>query len=250
MKSNWPKHINLISRREALLHLGYTLGGAFAITWSFRSTAINMAHTIHNRGIYVPGWKAVNEHRVAKLLAFMVENNLNTLMIDVKNAYGKLFYKPQSKLAQTINAQTTTVDGHYRALHMGHLLQQAKKYGIRLIARHVMFSDQTLFNQMPTLNIERGFKQYWVNMMHQQVINYNLELLAQEADMGFDEIVLDYIRFPDMNGFGTEQERCNRIDHIVETVSKLLKPKGVKLGLQIFGYSAWSHRFSNVGATH
>ncbi len=199
------------------------------------------------RGIYVPGWKGVNKSRIDTLRAFLVQNHLNTLMIDLKNAHGELFYRPASALAKRIGAQVTTREGQIRFLDMDYLLQAAKKYNFRLIARHVLFVDSILYRNVPEYRLTRGRKQHWVDMVNQAVVDYNLELLDQEASLGFDEIVLDYVRFPDLPGFGSEKGRSDTIDAIVQSVKAVLKGTKIKLGIQIFGYSAWDHHRSNVG---
>jgi hypothetical protein len=68
-------------------------------------------------GIYIPGWKAVSRKSVDRLVNFVRRSRLNTLLIDVKNARGELFYTPQSLLARRIRSQARTRDGrtvHFR----------------------------------------------------------------------------------------------------------------------------------------
>lgn len=247
MNNKYFRHTGSISRRTALKLLGVSLTGVIIASAPVLAFSTTNRYIIPTRGIYVPGWKGVNRYRIDILMDFMIENNLNTLMIDLKDAHGDLFYEPELELAQKIGAQTTTISGQHRSIYLDYLIESTYKNSIRLIGRHVMFSDKKLYNQMPEFRLKRGHKQYWVDMENAQVIDYNMELIRQESKMGFNEIVLDYIRFPDLQGFGTEDNRCNTIDTIVKMVNDILKEAGVGLGLQIFGYSAWSHNSSNVG---
>ncbi|MFA8437241.1 MAG: putative glycoside hydrolase [Marinifilaceae bacterium] len=236
-----------ITRREALRLLSYYTLGAIFLSCPKQLLSLNNVLTIPFRGIYVPGWKGVNKKRIDIVIKFLIQNQLNTLMIDVKNAHGELFYRPKSEIAKYIDAQVKTMEGQQRCLNMDYLLQEAQKHKIRLIARHVMFVDRILFENVPEFRLINRQNQHWVDMANQAVVDYNLNLIKQEAMLGFDEIVLDYIRFPDIPGFGTESDRCDTIDAITKSVKEVLKEANVELGIQVFGYSAWSHRFSNVG---
>lgn len=234
-------------RREFLELLGCSVAGAYVLPSWTTLMATTKLDEIPMRGIYLPGWRAVTQIRIQRIYDFLLQNNLNTLMIDVKNAFGELFYQPKSNLAIEIGAQVATIDGQKRSLDFDSLIGELKNRRIRLVARHTMFVDKKLFKGMNNFALEVGHNQYWVDMGNDEVVNYNLELLAQEMTFGFDEIVLDYIRYPDLPGYGMEDDRCVRIDKVVKTVQQLLKSGNIKLGLQVFGYSAWSHYKSNVG---
>ena len=239
--------MSVISRREALKLIGHSLAGIFMLSLPKPVLGFNNDLEIPIQGIYVPGWNGVNQYRIDQLINFLADNQLNTLMIDVKNAHGDLFFSPVPEMAKQIDAQVKTRNGALRSLDLDYLTRKAKEQGIRLIARHVMFADKVLYDHIPEFRLVSGRGQSWVDMENDKVVNYNLELLTQEMQSGFDEIVLDYIRYPDMPGFRTEAIRCTRIDQIVQSVKEVLKGSSVQLGLQLFGYSAWSHYSSNVG---
>ncbi|WP_163707480.1 putative glycoside hydrolase [Mangrovibacterium lignilyticum] len=236
-----------ISRRETLRLLGYSVGGSILMPIPTWAKDLGLLTDIQVRGIYLPGWKGVTRTRIQKVVDFLVANKLNTLMIDVKNALGELFYQPESELALRIGAQVSTIDGHKRSLDLDYLVSESHKRYIRIIARHTMFVDKALYKGVPEFGLAIGHNQYWVDMGDDDVVDYDLELLSQEAKFGFDEIVLDYIRYPDLPGFGKEDDRCDRIDRVAQLVQRILKGANVQLGLQVFGYSAWSHYKSNVG---
>ena len=239
--------MRLYSRREALKLLGCSVPWNILLPVPVWTGDSGMLTDIPVRGIYLPGWKGVNQSRVQRIFEFLLANKLNTLMIDVKNALGELFYQPESELALQIGAQVTTIEGQKRSLDLGDLVHEAQKHNIRLIARHTMFVDKALYKGVPEFKLAIGHGQYWVDMKNDAVVDYNLELLSQEMSLGFDEIVLDYIRFPDLPGFGKENDRCDRIDSVVKSSKEVLEGANVQLGLQVFGYSAWSHYKSNVG---
>jgi len=239
--------MRLFSRRETLKLLGCSATWGIMLPIPVFPEDSGVLTDIPLRGIYLPGWRGVTQTRVQRMIDFLLANKLNTLMIDVKNALGELFYQPESELALQIGAQVRTIEGQRRSLDLDDLVSEARKHNIRLIARHTMFVDKALYKGVEAFNLAIGHGQYWVDMKNDAVVNYNLELLSQEMNFGFDEIVLDYIRFPDLPGFGKEEDRCDRIDRVVKSAQEVLKATNVQLGLQVFGYSAWSHYKSNVG---
>jgi len=239
--------MNHFSRRETLKLLGCSAAGAIFLPMRGSENNVRLLTDIPVRGIYLPGWKGVNQTRVQTIIEFLVVNQLNTLMIDVKNALGELFYQPESELAFKIGAQVKTISGQKRSLDLDYLISESKGKNIRTVARHTMFVDKALYKNVPEFSLAIGHGQYWVDMGNDDVVNYNLELLSQEMTFGFDEIVLDYIRYPDLPGFGKEDDRCDRIDGVVQSAQEVLEGTNVQLGIQVFGYSAWSHYKSNVG---
>ncbi len=197
-------------------------------------------------GIYVPGWKAVSRNSIDRLVNFVRRNGLNTLMIDVKNARGELFYTPRSLLARRIGSQARTRDGRTVSLPMDYLLDLASHHRLKLIARHVMFRDLRLYQAREDFRLWSKGTQQWVDMRQKGVVEYNLDLLTEEKKFGFSEIALDYIRFPATNKFGAGTEKCAIIDSIVRTARETVG-KDAELGVQVFGYTAWHHRKAGVG---
>ncbi len=195
-------------------------------------------------GIYTPGWKAITPSGIDDLISTIDRNQLNTLMVNVKNARGELFYNPETDLAKKIGSQAKTKEGLPRTLNFDYLFEQASKHNLRLIARHVMFWDNNLYDKQENFRLYQNGSQRWVDMTNDDVINYNLSLLEEESKLGFDEIVLDYIRFPTTNKFGSERKKCKVIDEIVE---KAREKVNIDLGVQVFGYTAWHHSKAGVG---
>lgn len=199
------------------------------------------------RGLYAPGWKGVTNGAVGCLMDLMARSGSNTLMIDIKNSWGELFYFPRNSLARTIGAQARTITGSRRALVLEHLFDQARKKGFRIIARHVMFRDIKLYDFRSDLRMWKNSYEKWVDLRKNEVLDYNMDLLDEEAALGFDEIVLDYIRFPGTETFGSCEEKCRVIDEIVERAWATVKSRNVDLGVQVFGYTAWHHKKAGVG---
>ena len=99
------------------------------------------------------GWKGIGTSSINSTIEQMKRLNLNTILIDVKNAHGELFYEPLQDRAK--NLQVKTGAGHVRKLNIDHLVNQAQKNDIRLVARHVMFRDEGLYMQEPQWQLHK-----------------------------------------------------------------------------------------------
>ncbi len=207
----------------------------------------DLLHSGSVHGIYVPGWRAVSRKGIDDLLDLTRESVVNTLMIDVKNAWGEVFYQPGDGPFPEVDSQARTGEGRKISLQIDYLMEEAGKMGIRLIARHVMFRDRKLFDSRPELRLWSNGQEHWVDMRRAETIEYNLALLEEESRLGFDEIVLDYIRFPAVREFGRDEDKCEVIDRIVAAASGTVRDPGCTLGVQIFGYAAWHYRNAGGG---
>ncbi len=198
------------------------------------------------KGVYVPGWRVISKRNLENFFSLKDCCGINTLMIDVKDDFGKLLYSPKDVFARKIKSQYTSSDNSQREIDFDYLINRAKQKNIKLIARHVMFNDPHLYNNSRDFRLFSMGSQKWVDMRKKEVLDYNINLLNEECEKGFEKIVLDYIRFPVTRKFGSDYEKCDVIDSVVKRVKKCLN-YGVDLGLHTFGYSSFIDNKSRIG---
>lgn len=237
-----------LNRRKFLKNLGIAGAFVFVNPLNFLNESYSEKNTKYKtvKGIYVPGWKGVSKKSIDDFIELKDSAGINTLMIDVKNVRGNLFYNSKNSIAKDIDAQVKTKEGNKRSLNLDYLFEQASKKNIDLIARHAMFRDHLLYDKINEFRLWKGKYQKWVDMMDQEVVNYNIDLIKEESKLGFNNIVLDYIRFPASKMFDNEEYKCKIIDNVVKNVKEELG-SNINLGVQTFGYSSWSYKRSGVG---
>lgn len=191
-------------------------------------------------GIYIPGWHAVGSERIKRVADVIERLGLNALLVDLKDANGDIFYEADDPIGRKLQARTA--DGHTRSLNFG-ALRELQRRGIRVLGRHVMFRDRGLYHERPELQLHQIRSEYWVDPRRWGSLDYNLALLEQEQTFGFDELVLDYIRFPAVNQFGSLDQKCDQIDRVVAEA----RCRVPSLGVQVFGWAAWDYRKAGVG---
>ncbi len=195
------------------------------------------------RGIYISGPVAGDPY-MEKLLTLIDETELNSVVIDVKNDEGILTYRPDSGLALEIGACVRYVED------MPALVAELKEHNIYAIARVVAFKDPVLAKARPELALRyqngspvgEGGGAAWVNPCDPAVWDYLEEVALGAADLGFDEIQFDYVRFPtgrsmDRVDYGTSGEvvRTDVIAEFLERITGTLHEKGVRVSADVFG---------------
>jgi hypothetical protein len=189
-------------------------------------------------------------------LALADKGTVNALVIDVKGDLGKIPYPTSVPLANEIGARTTTTVKDMRAQ-----VAQLKARGLYLIARIVVFKDDVLAKARPALAVRLNggvFKDreglQWVDPSRREVWDYNIAIAEEAAQLGFDEIQFDYVRFPDRRGvaFGVPNTEANRVAAIsgfVAAARERLVPYNIFLAVDLFGYVAWNQNDTDIGQT-
>ena len=196
------------------------------------------------KGIYVSG-PVAGIAKMDDLIDLVDRTELNAMVIDIKNDEGKVTYKMQSE-------QVLEIDAGVRYIaDIDELVSKCKEKDIYLIARIVAFRDPYLAEQKPEWAVHTGDGEIfrdkngmaWVNPYCREMWDYLVEIAAQAAEAGFDEVQFDYIRFSTDIGeeevdYGPEAEGVDKIEIITEFTEYLyekLAPQGVYVAADVFG---------------
>jgi hypothetical protein len=215
------------------------------------------------RGVYVTGHSAGGE-RFNKLTDLVDSTDLNAMVIDIKDDNGNLTYVPEASSAYADIGQPYIKDPKS-------LLDNMEEKQIYPIARVVVFKDTVLANKKPELSYKDGGSVWkngrgesFVNPFLKEVWDYNVGIAIEAAKMGFQEIQFDYVRFPEgfekrdkelqySTGEYTDKEKDNvqkRVQAVTDFVTyakENLKPYGVKVSVDIFGYTATLPEAPGIG---
>lgn len=187
---------------ETTAELGATEEPAQPLT-----TAERMGGRTKVKGIYVTGPRAGSEG-MEDLIRLVDETELNAMVIDVKNDEGNITFRlTNEEIARNIPVldQISEMGAGVRYIRdIQALMQKLKEHDIYTIARIVCFKDPCLAEARPELALTKPDGEpvtdanglAWVNPYQQEVWEYLTELAEMAADLGFDEIQYDYVRFP------------------------------------------------------
>ena len=188
-------------------------------------------------------------------LKLIEETELNAVVIDVKGDRGMIPFKSSVPLAQETGAQKIRT-----VRDMPELLADLKKRGIYTIARIVVFKDNPLALLRPRLAVKTSGGSIWrdreglawVDPFSKEVWDYNIDIAIEAAQLGFDEIQFDYMRFPDTPGLvfsmaNTQENRISAIKGFLTEARNRLVPYNVFLAADIFGYVCWNLNDTYIG---
>jgi len=198
------------------------------------------------RGLYL-GANFVRDHGAEGVIHHVRAARMNAVVLDLKDAEGRVHH--ESAIPELADLRTGYL-GDAAAL-----LTELREAGIYTIARIVCFADRTLPERHPDRAIQDlrprhqgpwvswGTGGSWLDPYHPA--NHQLVVsLAEEAEaLGFDEIQLDYVRFPVDDGTRfarypavTEETRTDVLMRLLRSVDEAT---GIPLGVDVFGLAAY-----------
>ncbi|MHB9154608.1 MAG: putative glycoside hydrolase [Endomicrobiales bacterium] len=196
------------------------------------------------RGIHLTAWVSGSSRHRAHLDQLLNETELNTAVIDIKEYEGEV-YIPGFKKAEQYKTYVPAIPD-IRAY-----LANLKSRGVYTVARLVVFKDNVLARHKPEWAVKdlsgniwkdrRGNS--WTDPYNREVWDYNLSLAEHAADLGFQEIQFDYIRFPSDGNIRTCQysqkhsstTSADALVGFLKEANRRLKPRGVSLSIDVFG---------------
>ena len=176
-------------------------------------------------GVYLTSHALAIPEIVAGVLAAREDCKLDALVINVKNMHGEVTYASLVPVAQQIGASTGRIDFEL-------LLPELRRRGFYLIARQVVFFD-------PMLASHLGLVDAWVPAYEDAAVAYNLAIAEEVANLGFDEIQFDYVRFADGGDLGPKYDaRYAAIEGFLAEACERLSGR-VALSADVFGRVLW-----------
>lgn len=198
---------------------------------SFRSDKPHRQAADGRHGIYLQTGFVVRPESRANYDTLMSERGLDSLVVDLKDDYGRLRFEPKDPLVRSIGRSANPLD-------VEAFVKEMKARGRYLIARIVVFKDQRLFEhsggvyavwdgvqgtpwrgyewekkEVPvpvpegappsaaapattSVTEKKLYGEYWVDPYSEKVWEYNVAIAREIIARGFDEVQFDYIRFP------------------------------------------------------
>ncbi|MBM7540167.1 putative glycoside hydrolase [Amphibacillus cookii] len=215
------------------------------------------------RGIYLTGHSAGGS-RFDSLLEFVNTTELNAMVIDIKDDHGHLTFRPEQD-SPYYDISKPYIDDPEA------MMEILEENDIYPIARIVVFKDSVLAEARPELSFQED-GEVWVNNRGEAFVNpyekevweYNLDIAKMAAELGFQDIQFDYVRYPE--GFERRDENLDysqgeyadvdidgvqkRVEAVTDFVAyarEELEVYGVDVSVDIFGYAATVEETPGIG---
>ncbi len=197
------------------------------------------------KAIYVSSNRAGAGY-IDSLIELINKTELNAMVIDVKTDDGAVTFKNGIAIADELELSNNNIPDIHE------LIKKLKENNIYTIARVVTFKDNATHEKLPDLYIKNKdgsvwrdgskLKSGWLNPYNKATWDYVMEIATQTAQLGFDEIQFDYIRFDTAKSlneadFGDTQgkSRVEIINEFAAYAVETLKPYGVYISADVYG---------------
>jgi hypothetical protein len=200
------------------------------------------------KGIFVTGNTAQSD-RMDEMIALIDETALNAIVIDVKDDVGYLLFPSVAAAKYNPNANDKVYIDDIKAF-----VAKLKEHDIYLIARIVAFKSPFYALNHPDRAIvyKDSGKLYtdsdrlpWVSPHDRIMWEYNVEIAKEAADLGFNEIQFDYVRFPAIGNpeaidyrNETDESQSATIQNFLKYAYEELKSYEVYVSADVFGWAA------------
>jgi hypothetical protein len=223
-----------------------------------RDEAGNNSAQEHTVAVRHPGMRAVHMSALGwtsatlrdPVLAMAADGRIDTVQLDIKDESGEIGYLSRVPLARQIGA---TRD-HYDAKAV---VDQLHAAGIRVVGRLVAFRDPILAQASWRAGekdrvLQTSGGQPWsgtygeyafTNFADPDVVAYNVAIAEEAAELGFDDVLYDYVRRPEgslsqMRIPGLHGTPEQAIADFLAKSRTAVRAHGTFLGASVFGIAA------------
>lgn len=175
------------------------------------------------RALYMSGWVATDAGWREDLFGLAKQHDLNAVVIDLKDSSGRVFDETDAAA-----------------------VAEAHDEGLYAIARIVCFEDPVTAKAHPEAAFHAGGRFWtgesglpWLDPRIEATRTALIDVARTAVRVGFDEVQLDYVRFPTGSGSdqldrGTQETRVAAIDTFLKEMRASL-PLRVPLSADVFG---------------
>lgn len=195
--------------------------------------------------------------RFDDLIGLVERTELNAMVIDIKDSYGKVAYDSEVPLAKTVGISKGKIKD------LPALIARLHEKNIYAIARIAVFQDPALSRARPDLSLQdagggvwgdrKGVT--WVDPAAKEVWAYNAALAKEAYKLGFDEINFDYIRFATDGAvsrirypfYDVNMPKWQVMRNFFKYISGEMSAEGIPTSVDLFGIVLWREDDVNIG---
>ena len=208
------------------------------------------------KGIYMSSWVSGTTSMRNDLSQFVYDTELNSIIIDFKDSTGIVSIPAGTNASlDRINASSR------RGGDLKSYIQELHNNDVYVIARIAVFQDSIYSKNHITGSVQDGYgnlwsdkhKLSWVDPSNTEFHKYILDLSYEAYELGFDEINLDYIRFPTdgLNNpvytLSKDKVKKDVITNFVKYMYENLNSKSIPLSIDVFGQIVSDNNDMGIG---
>ncbi len=200
------KNINEIIKIKEIIATSTVEIAEIPLTLSEKLNVKHIATPESVKGLYISAWGASSPQLLEPIIKKIDDTELNAIVIDVKDYTGYVSFKLEDYASDTPRYAPIY---KYKNIsnkipNINKLIQRLHEKNIYVIARIAVFQDPYMPRVRPDMAISNDDGGIWIdnkglpwtNPKEKEYWEYIKALSLYAYDIGFDEINLDYIRFP------------------------------------------------------
>lgn len=211
------------------------------------------------KAIYMTSWVAGTPDWRERLFTMIDETELNAVVIDIKDYSGKISFLMDNEAVNEFGATERRIGN---ARDVKRLINDLHERDIYVIGRITVFQDPYLAPRRTEWAVQNPDGSVWedkkglsyIDPSSQDVWDYTIALSKESYDLGFDEINLDYIRFPSDGNISNarfplsgERPKADVIEEFFAYVHEHTKDTGMTLSADLFGMVTTNRDDLNIG---
>lgn len=211
------------------------------------------------KAVYSSGWVAGGESTRKEMIKNITDYGFNAVVLDIKDEAGHISYASNVPVAIEIGASRNMIKD------IKDVLEDYHENGIYVIGRIVTFKDPIYAKSIKEIAFQTAEGTYWTdnngnywpNPYNKDGWNYPLSLAKEAAELGFDEVQFDYVRFPSSEGrvklisYGFDSDEISKSQIINQFLSRAmdeLSDYKVNVSADVFGITTKRDGdFENIG---
>jgi hypothetical protein len=194
------------------------------------------------RAVHISGDAVAKDF--SSFLEMAKDTELNSLMIDLKDESGFVWYDSNDPTAREVGAISAVYN-------LEDVVARAHEAGLYVIGRLVIFQDPVAAKARTSMAVwdselnepYSANGQYFLDPTDPEARAYAMALAVEACAAGVDEIQFDYVRFPDsrrdsalFDGGVSAEVRVATITEFLEGAVATLRPMGCAVAADIFGF--------------
>lgn len=207
-------------------------------------------------GIYLTSWSAGSQQTMDRIYKLIDSTSVNAVVIDIKDATGRISYQPLDPELLTLGVGTN------RIRNLSKVISSLHERNIYIIGRIAVFQDpfyaklhpEDAFVDNRTGGIWHDYKGIaWLRPDSQNVWDYHVRIASDAYMQGFDEINMDYVRFPSdgeisyIDKSTQIQTKADTIRSFFQYIDPLLRGQGMVLSADLFGLTMSANDDLGIG---
>ena len=208
------------------------------------------------KAIYMTSWVAGTKDWREKLVDFVKQTELNSIIIDVKDYTGFISFDTEDEFIKSLDAE------EIRVPDMKEFIEHLHDNGIYAIARITVFQDPVYAKKFLDQAVQRKNGTLWKDRKGLSFIDpssekhreYIVRIAKASERAGFDELNFDYVRFPSDGNMrdiafplSGNLPKAEVLEDFFRNLKNALRDIGVPLSADLFGMTMTNTDDLNIG---